>query len=400
MRRILPLLLAAAIVLLPGRPADADAGDIEDARARAQAAAQELSDAETKLGLLDQEITDLEGRAAAAQETLDELRATVQETAVEQFVNAGSDQLQFAEEDINEQVRAGALSRAVTQGNVDAVDEYMAAAEDLDAATAELAERHAEEEAALEELSAKQDALEAELARLEEIERQRILEEQRRLEEERRRQEEAARLAAEQEAAEQAMLEAAQEEAEAESTTTSTAAPEDDDEDATTTTESTSTTEAETTTTEATTTTPAPLPPTTEAPPAADFVCPVAGPHTFIDSWGAPRSGGRTHEGVDMLAATGTPTVAPVSGNVTHDGNSLGGLSWHLYGDDGNYYYGTHLSAYENVGVGHVEQGTVIGYVGDSGNAAGTPHLHFEIHPNGGYAVNPFPTVSQYCSGG
>jgi murein DD-endopeptidase MepM/ murein hydrolase activator NlpD len=128
-----------------------------------------------------------------------------------------------------------------------------------------------------------------------------------------------------------------------------------------------------------------------------NFVCPVQGPVAFSDTWGAPRSGGRAHKGVDMLAPMGTPTVAPVSGRVQHRGNSVGGLSWHLYGDNGHYYYGTHLSAYANVGAGHVEGGTVIGYVGDSGNARGTPHLHFEIHPNGGAAVNPYPTVRQYC---
>jgi murein DD-endopeptidase MepM/ murein hydrolase activator NlpD len=127
------------------------------------------------------------------------------------------------------------------------------------------------------------------------------------------------------------------------------------------------------------------------------WVCPVQGAVSFIDSYGAPRSGGRAHKGVDMLAARGTPTVAPVGGTVTHRGNGIGGLSWHLNGDDGNYYYGTHLQSYANQGAGHVQAGTVIGYVGDTGNAAGTPHLHFEIHPNGGGAVNPYPTVRKYC---
>lgn len=147
-----------------------------------------------------------------------------------------------------------------------------------------------------------------------------------------------------------------------------------------------------TTTTTTTTVPPAPVP----APPA--FVCPVAGPTEFVDSWGYARSGGRTHKGTDMMATDGTPTVAPVSGVVEHRESSLGGLTWYLYGDDGDMYYGAHLSGYENVGVGWVAVGTVIGYVGDSGNAAGTsPHLHFEFHPGGGEAVNPYEKVLGAC---
>jgi murein DD-endopeptidase MepM/ murein hydrolase activator NlpD len=97
------------------------------------------------------------------------------------------------------------------------------------------------------------------------------------------------------------------------------------------------------------------------------------------------------------MAATGVPTVAPVSGRIEHSQDALGGLSWNLHGDDGNVYYGAHLSAYENVGAGPVAQGTVIGYVGDSGNATGTPHLHFEIKPGGGGSIDPVPTVSPVC---
>jgi murein DD-endopeptidase MepM/ murein hydrolase activator NlpD len=175
-----------------------------------------------------------------------------------------------------------------------------------------------------------------------------------------------------------------------ETTTTTTAPP-------------TTTTTAPPTTTSAppTTTTTAP-PTTTTAPPppeaAADgLVCPVQGPVSFVDSFGAPRSGGRAHQGVDMMAAMGTPTVAPAGGRVEHRGNTTGGLSWWLYGDNGDEYFGTHLSGYANEGVGWVAAGTVIGYVGDSGNAAGTPHLHFEIHPGGGAAINPFPAVAAAC---
>jgi peptidoglycan LD-endopeptidase LytH len=131
--------------------------------------------------------------------------------------------------------------------------------------------------------------------------------------------------------------------------------------------------------------------------PGADIVCPVAGAVDFVDSWGAARSGGRSHQGTDMMADYGTPTVAPVSGTLEQHSSSAGGLAWYVHGDDGNTYYGAHLSSYENQGAGWVEAGTVIGYVGDSGNAAGTPHLHFEYHPGGGSAVNPYSLVAAAC---
>ena len=126
--------------------------------------------------------------------------------------------------------------------------------------------------------------------------------------------------------------------------------------------------------------------------------CPVDGRVSFSDTWGAARSGGRSHKGVDMMAAHGTPTVAPVSGQVEHRGTSLGGLSWYVYGDNGNTYYGTHLQSYENQGAGWVEAGTTIGYVGSSGNASSSaPHLHFEIHPGGGSPINPYPLTNEAC---
>jgi len=126
--------------------------------------------------------------------------------------------------------------------------------------------------------------------------------------------------------------------------------------------------------------------------------CPVNGRHSFIDSWGFARSGGRRHQGVDMLAVTGTELVAPVSGRVEHFSNSVGGRSYRLFGDDGNYLYGTHLSGFAKQG--RVSAGEVIGYVGDDGNAAGIPHLHFEIHPGGrGNPINPYIDVAAVCSG-
>lgn len=122
------------------------------------------------------------------------------------------------------------------------------------------------------------------------------------------------------------------------------------------------------------------------------ILCPVQGTSAYGDTWGAPRSGGRRHQGVDMLAPTGTPLQAVIGGIVSHRNNTLGGITISLQGDNGHRYYYAHLSAYEGVD-GRVEQGQVIGYVGDTGNATGVPHLHFEIRPNGGVPMNPYPSV-------
>ena len=126
------------------------------------------------------------------------------------------------------------------------------------------------------------------------------------------------------------------------------------------------------------------------------ILCPVRGSAAFGDTWGAPRSGGRRHEGVDMMAATGTPLVAVASGRLRQSNFSLGGISAHIYANNGNTYFYAHLSAWEGP-PRMVQQGEVIGYVGDTGNASGTPHLHFEIRPNGGRAVNPYPAVRAAC---
>jgi murein DD-endopeptidase MepM/ murein hydrolase activator NlpD len=144
---------------------------------------------------------------------------------------------------------------------------------------------------------------------------------------------------------------------------------------------------------------PAPAPAAASAPllrSTDGMYCPVAGPVSFTDTWGAPRSG-HTHQGVDMMAAYGTPVVAIVSGNITYaayDGS--GGNMIFLSGDDGNAYWYMHNQ--ENlVSGGHVSAGQQIATVGDTGNASGTPHLHFEYHPGGGAAVNPTPLVSSVC---
>ena len=127
-----------------------------------------------------------------------------------------------------------------------------------------------------------------------------------------------------------------------------------------------------------------------------NWVCPVQGATGFTDSYGAARSGGRLHQGVDMISPRGTPIVAVVDGEAIAGTNTLGGQTIRFLGNDGNRYYYAHLDSYATIGL--VVKGTVIGYVGDSGNAQfSTPHLHFEIHPGGGAAVNPYPTVAANC---
>lgn len=128
------------------------------------------------------------------------------------------------------------------------------------------------------------------------------------------------------------------------------------------------------------------------------WVCPIQ-PVTataFADTFGQPRSGGRLHQGVDMISARGTQMVAVVDGVATARQNTLGGNTISFAGNDGNGYYYAHLDSYAALGA--VVKGTVIGYVGDTGNAKfSTPHLHFEIHPGGGPAVDPTPTVAANC---
>ncbi len=130
---------------------------------------------------------------------------------------------------------------------------------------------------------------------------------------------------------------------------------------------------------------------------SGEWICPVQGAHAFSNDYGQPRSGGRRHQGIDILAPRGTPVVAPVSGTATERNNDLGGITFWLDGGDGNSYYGAHLDSWAG-NSGHVAAGTRLGTVGTTGNAAGgPPHLHFEIHPGGGAAINPFPTLSKYC---
>ena len=212
----------------------------------------------------------------------------------------------------------------------------------------------------------------------------------RKAEEERKRREEAAREAAE-EAARQATSTTA---ASAPITSPTTAAA------PTTTSAGVTTTTSQTTTTQptATTTTRPPAPPPVVT---SGKTCPINAATSFTDSWGAPRSGGRSHKGVDLMAARGAPLVAIESGVITRTSNSsLGGISIYLSGESGNRYYYAHLDALApGVGGGmSVSVGDLVGYNGSSGNASySAPHLHFQYAPPGSTWINPYPLVKALC---
>jgi murein DD-endopeptidase MepM/ murein hydrolase activator NlpD len=124
-----------------------------------------------------------------------------------------------------------------------------------------------------------------------------------------------------------------------------------------------------------------------------------------LDNFGDARSGGRRHEGTDILASLDQEVYAVVDGTLSHQvingaaNSSLSGNSWHLdaAGTSKTYYAYMHLSHFA-AGLSNgsfVSQGQLIGYVGDTGDPGpGNYHLHFEVHPQGGVAVNALTVLT------
>jgi Peptidase family M23 len=126
-------------------------------------------------------------------------------------------------------------------------------------------------------------------------------------------------------------------------------------------------------------------------------VCPVDRPRHYIDDFGQPRWGGgfHLHQGIDMFAPWGSPARAPFVGRVEWSSNWAGGLSVRVFGKHG-FVYEAHLSSYGKDG--RVRAGDIVGHVGNTGDAiGGSPHDHFEWHPNGGPAVDPFSALGAVC---
>ncbi len=127
-------------------------------------------------------------------------------------------------------------------------------------------------------------------------------------------------------------------------------------------------------------------------------VFPAQGPCSFTDTYGAPRSGGRGHEGVDIIDKAGQWVYAVKDGTLTKKyldaPGSLSGNGWRLTTADGTYFFYAHLSTFATgLSVGSpVKAGQILGQVGMTGDAP-IPHLHFEVHPGGGASVNPTPVV-------
>jgi murein DD-endopeptidase MepM/ murein hydrolase activator NlpD len=124
------------------------------------------------------------------------------------------------------------------------------------------------------------------------------------------------------------------------------------------------------------------------------FVFPVGGKTTIGGPFGSFRSQG-AHQGNDLFADFGTPVVAVADGVIANVGSlPISGNRLWVYADGGDQFFYAHLASFAPAAVNdrHVEAGTILGYTGNTGDAEPTPpHLHFEIHPDGGKAVDPHP---------
>ena len=396
---------AGTAAALPGPDEDAAeraAQEISAARDRANEAAAELAEAQSEFDVLTDRGAELAAQQAALEQEVHTLRAQVAQVAVNRFVSSGSVGIPILTgyRRPSEQLQTEALISVVTQSSADAMDLYEEARSELAATQEEVAANQDALTRAQEKFRAAQQRAEEEVVHLQEVETKRLEDERvylavlaKQREDERRRQEE-----------EQRQAEARRQEEEEAARVAALAAPTQQDDDDETTNERAARGSAG-----------------ARRRQLVHFrwrwwigrwrrrrqfcerfgggggggggggiSCPVYGA-SYSDTYGSPRSGGRSHQGVDMIAPTGTPIYAVVSGSVNFKNNSLGGLSVWLSGSDGNSYYYAHLDSFEGSSRS-VSQGETIGYVGSSGNAP-IPHLHFEVHPGGGAAVNPTPWV-------
>jgi len=373
-------------VLASESGAEQAAREIADARDRANRAADAYFAAESQLDGLEVEAQELEAEIVGLENQVAELRDRVQQVAVNRFTrsSAAASPLLTGFSSAEEQMQISAFTEVITDTSEADFDEFDSLNRDLDKKNDELVAKHAETEAQRATAAALRDQAIAEVAQLKEVEAERLQDDAVRkalVAEERTRAAQAARQAAQQAAV---------------SPTTIL----DDDIDAPSLAPENAAVAAEVGSggqTGGGGSGGRPGGAGGEDYGGVGWVCPTGDAAVgFGDTWGAPRSGGRRHEGVDMIGARGTPILAIVDGFAVSGERELGGHTIRLIGVDGNNYFYGHLDAYGLLG--DVQAGDVIAYMGDTGNAkSSTPHLHFEIRPGGGPAVNPYPTVRAHC---
>lgn len=333
---VVALALTPASEAAPAAAKPPSRAQLDAAQKRANQAAARLSKAQTALARAQKEIANLESQTAITEKTVENLGGQVRQMAVAQYVSGNQVDTWLGGDDPSQAARGRAMLRYVSLGRTDAVAGFQVARDDLAANQEALAKRLAEQRKVVTGLRKEEAKVASELKTL--AAAQKAYE---------------ARLAADRSAA-------------AKRAAATRRSSRND------------------------------LPAGTVLG-SGDWICPVQGPHAFSNDFGDPRSGGRRHQGNDIMSPRGTPVVAPVAGSARGHNSSLGGISYYLVGDDGNTYFGTHLDRLSGR-TGRVKAGEVLGYVGSTGNAsASAPHLHFEIHPGGGRAVNPYATLRRYC---
>jgi len=355
-----------AIAQVTDEEIDRARGEVNEIMAEAQALGDEVQDAWAHQFALDREITDLTTSIELARVKIVETEKKLEEVAVEMYMGsstAASMQVLFSASD--ESYGAGVeYLRNVTGNDADVINQLRSFREELDRQTGRLEEASAEQEVLTAELEAKAGDLQGQLVEAQAVYDGLVT----------------------QQAAEEAARRAAEEAARNATTTINPGSPD--------------ATEGEPGAPTETTTPPEETPDISPPPPASSGgACPVAGAVSFSDSWGDARSGGRSHQGVDMIAARNTPIVAIYSGTIERltDG-SLSGLAIWLRSGGGDTFFYAHLESFAVSEGQSVSEGEVIGYNGSSGNAPEfLPHLHFEYHPGGGGAMNPYPLVRGLC---
>jgi murein DD-endopeptidase MepM/ murein hydrolase activator NlpD len=395
MRRFVPLVVALGALLpaIPTGGVHADdpiqqaAVEIADARQKANDAADAYFQAESRLDTLNVDAQTLEGDVSDLQGKVDALRERVGQIAVNRFTRStvSSSPLLSGFTTPEELMQVAALSAVINDQSQDDLDAFKSLNAQLAGKKQALAAKQREAEQEKASAAALRDTATAEVQRLKEVEASRL-------------QDQAVKNALAAEEASRAAVTAAAHAPKADQATTTTVLLDGFENDA------------------------QQVAPQTSVPKkgsggltgyggaggrpgglggadygGTDFLCPTGDyPVSFADTWGAPRSGGRRHEGTDMIGPIGVPIYAVKDGFAEPRTEELGGHTIWLSGVDGNKYYYGHLDHYGKLG--NVNAGDLIAYMGQTGNARfSVSHLHFGIYPGGGSAVNPYPTLRIHC---